>query len=350
MKSGVILLNFGEPENPVEAEVVPFLERIFYVNAGLEGRMPPEAARARSRQLALERAPGLIAEYLEIGGSPLNRQAAEQAELLEAELRRRGHDVVALVGMQFTDPLIRTAAERARDAGVERLVALPVYPLCGPSTTVAALEALDAAIREMGWDVEVHEISGWHNHPDYVALRADGILLVAREHGLDLNDGATRLVFSAHGTPVKYLREGSRYDRYVEECCRAVAEAAGVRDYVIGYQNHGNRPIEWTQPAIEDVIREVDAENVVVVPISFMHEQSETLAELDGELREEAEAAGLGFYRVPIAHADPRFIGMLGDLVEPFLLGGEAPASSGFAECRCREGRGTRCLRSVPQA
>src|SRR5690606_1300132 len=141
MSIGAILLNSGEPERPVEEEVVPFLERIFTTHASLEGSVTEEQARARSRALALERAPGLIAEYLEIGGSPLNRQAAEQAELLEAELRRRGHDVVALVGMQFTDPLIRTAAERARDAGVERLVALPVYPLCGPSTTVAALEA-----------------------------------------------------------------------------------------------------------------------------------------------------------------------------------------------------------------
>lgn len=349
MKSGVILLNFGEPENPVEAEVIPFLERIFYVNAGLEGRMTPDAARARSRQLALERAPGLIEEYLEIGGSPLNRQAAEQAEMVEAELRRRGHDVDAFVGMQFTDPLIRTAAERARDAGVERLIALPVYPLCGPSTTVAALEALEAAVQEMGWDVEIHEIAGWHQHPDYVTLRAEGILTLAREHGLDFDDGSTRLVFSAHGTPVKYLREGSRYDQYVEESCRAVAEAAGVRNYVIGYQNHGNRPIEWTQPSIEDVIREVDAANVVVVPISFMHEQSETLAELDGELREEAEAAGLGFYRVPVPHADPRFAVLLADLVEP-ALGAEPPASIEFVQCRCRPQRGTLCLNPVPRS
>ncbi|MGH7483946.1 MAG: ferrochelatase, partial [Longimicrobiales bacterium] len=149
---GVMLLHFGEPESTTPEEVIPFLERIFLANAALEGDVEPEAARARSRELAERRAPGLIAEYEAIGGSPLKRQAADQRELLAEELRRRGHAVRVYTGMQFTEPLIEDAAARALADGVDTLVALPVYPLCGPSTTVAALAQLARAVDALGWD------------------------------------------------------------------------------------------------------------------------------------------------------------------------------------------------------
>lgn len=339
----VLMLNFGEPADPTLDQVVPFLERIFMVNAGLEGGT---AAVERSRALAEQRAPGLIEEYRRIGGSPLNAQAREQAERLEVELRRRGYEARCYLAMQFTDPHIPDVVRRALDDGADRLIAVPVYPVSGPSTNLAALRQVAQALADLDRDVELREISGWHRHPDYVRLRADGIAGYAAEHGLDLTSTKTLLVFSAHGTPVKYLQQGSRYEEYTEENCRDVAAAAGVRDYRLGYQNHANRPVEWTQPDIAQVIDRVAAEgeteNVVVVPISFMHEQSETLSELDIELRAESEARGLHFHRVPVPHADDRLASLLADLIEP-LAGGEAPAGVPFGPCRCRPTPGTFC-------
>jgi len=345
MKLGVILLNFGEPEHATEAEVVPFLERIFTTNASLEDASTPEQVRARSHELAVRRAPSLIEEYNEIGGSPLNAQARQQAESLEAELRRRGHDAHCFVGMQFTEPTIPAAVQAAREAGIERLVALPVYPLCGPSTTVAALRELAEACSALDWSVDLLEISGWHTHPVYTAIRAEGIRTTAAEAGLDLADGRTRVIFSAHGTPIKYLEEGSRYDLYVHDSCRRIAGAAGVRDYIIGYQNHTNRNVEWTKPDVEEVIRTVKAKAVVVVPVSFMHEQSETLAELDHELREEAEAAGLAFHRVPVPHDHQQFAEVLADLTESRLI--EGAGSIKLHQCLCRPDTATRCTNAV---
>jgi protoporphyrin/coproporphyrin ferrochelatase len=344
MRTGVLLLNFGEPANATLEEVVPFLERIFNINVSLENAEHAEA-RARSRRLAEARAPGLIEEYNLIGGSPLYAQAAEQCELLEAELKRRGHDVVAILGMQFTEPFIADAVKQARAANVEQIVALPIYPLCGPSTTVAALERVEVSMNQQMWSAPVHRITGWHRHPGYLKLRADAIRDLLDENGISLDDPRTRLVFSAHGTPMKYIEEGSRYDIYVRDFCADLARAVGASEYDIGYQNHTNRPIEWTQPDVESVIAGVDADRVVVDPVSFMHEQSETLAELDHELKEEAEERGLEFYRVPIHHASPAFIAVLADLVEPFLAGveqgGEAAApvpDMPWLNCRCKPG------------
>ncbi len=345
MKIGVILLNFGEPENPTMDEVVPFLERIFTLNAPLMGNTAPTEAEiaARSRAMAEARAPGLIAEYEEIGGSPLHRQAREQAGALQDELLRRGHDAVVLLGMQFTSPSISDALRAAREADVDYLVSLPVYPLCGPSTTVAALAEVDRHLAQQGWEVSGRQLSGWHRHPLYLRVRAAAIRNVLTENELSLNDPRTKLVFSAHGTPVKYLEEGSRYDDYVREFCAAVATEVGASEYVIGYQNHTNRPgVVWTQPDIEDVIESIDAERIVVDAVSFMHEQSETLAELDEELREEAEGRGLGFYRVPIPYLAPDFVKMMADLVESAVGIGSA-TDVALHQCRCKPTEGTVC-------
>ncbi|HUF51236.1 MAG TPA: ferrochelatase [Longimicrobiales bacterium] len=344
MKTAVLLLNFGEPEHAVLEEVVPFLERIFGLNSDLEGQAG-EAARARARSLAQARAPGLIEEYELIGGSPLHGQARAHRDRLQQELTRRGHDVIAINGMQFTPPFIVDAVREARAAGAERIVALPIYPLCGPSTTVAALRRLDADLGQQLWSVPLHRITGWHRQPAYIALRARAIQDVMRAHDLSF-DERTRLVFSAHGTPMKYLDEGSRYQVYVRDFCAAVAAAAGAPDHVIGYQNHTNRPIEWTQPDIGTVIEEIDADRVIVDAASFMHEQSETLAELDHELKSAAQRRDLGFFRVPIPHDAPEFIAIMADLVEPFLRHDTAaapppahsPGERPWQDCLCYAG------------
>jgi len=346
MTVGVAVLNFGEPERPDREVVVDYLERIFLANADIEGETTEDEARSRARELAQRRAPGLMEEYEGIGGSPLHEHARGQAEALEGTLRDRGYDARTYVGMQYTEPLIADAVEAAREDGVDRLVGLPIYPLCGPSTTVEALDGVSRAVDSLGWDVEISELTGWHRHPAYTRLRADNVRSYLADEGLSLS-GDTRLVFSAHGTPTYYLEEGSRYVEYVEEHCRAMAGALGVSEYDLGYQNHENRDVEWTEPSIETVIESVDADRVVVEPVSFVHEQSETLSELDVELREDAEDVGIELYRVPIPHDDERLVTALADLIEPFLAGFD-PGYYNLRQCQCRDAPGAFCL-NAPQ-
>ena len=338
MKTGVIVLNFGEPEHAAMEDVVPFLEKIFMMNASLEDA----SALERSQQLARERAPSLIEEFEKIGGSPLHAQAREEAAALQSELAARGYEIPVFIGMQFTTPSIADAVAEARAAGVTRLVGLPAYPLCGRSTTIAALEDLAREIDRSGWDAELREITGWHRHPLYTQLRADAIRRVYDANGLAPNDPRVKLIFSAHGTPIKYIDEGSRYQEYVIDSCKRIAAASGIDNYEIGYQNHANRPgVAWTQPDVEQVVATVDADAIVVDAVAFLHEQSESLAELDHDLREDAEARGLKFYRVPIPYNDPRVARVLADLVQPLVQDGVETA---LRPCRCREEPGVWCL------
>ncbi|MFB6298429.1 MAG: ferrochelatase [Salinirussus sp.] len=347
MTTGVVLLNFGEPSEPDREAVVDYLERIFLANADLEEYDSEAAARERSRKLARRRAPGLLEEYEAIGGSPLNEQARAQTEALEARLQDRGFDVRTYLGMQYTEPFIGDAAAAAREDGVDRVIGLPIYPLCGPSTTVISLDELEAEIEGMDWDVPTQAITGWHKHPAYNHIRADNVADFAAAEGVDLHDDGTAVVFSAHGTPTHYLEEGSRYDIYVDEFTSVMASLLGIEEYHVGFQNHANRDIEWTEPEVEDLIGELDADRILVEPVSFLHEQSETLSELDVELREEAEAAGIDLHRVPIPHDDDRVPELFADLVEPFLADFD-PAYYQYRQCKCRNVPGTMCL-NAPQ-
>ena len=349
MSLGVLFINFGEPDEPTLEKVTAFLERIFIQNASLEGHAN-EAAIARTRQLAADRAPGLLEEYEAIGGSPLNAQSEAQAAAFADELARRGVDASVYTAYQFTDPTVAQAVAQARADGVDTLVAMPGYPLCGQSTTVAALNDVRTAMDDLEWSPRFLGLAGWHHNPRYLNLRADHIRAFVQERGLDLNDPDTLLYFSTHGTPLKYLKEGNRYDRYVFEHCRDVAAALGTDRYAVGFQNHTNRRIPWTQPDNEDRIREVTERRLVVAPISFMKEQSETLAELDHELREFVEELGKEFHRVPIPHDDPALAVYMSDLLAEIVAAD--PAANGvLGKCRCRPGDATWCtngFREVP--
>jgi ferrochelatase len=314
---GVVLLAFGEPEGSDPEGVVDFLEGIFLANRRLE----PGSGAQRARQLAEARAPGLMEAYQKIGGSPMNAHAEAHARALESALRTLGHEAHVVVGTQFTTPTIADALGNCRDSGVDRLVALPLYPVSGPTTTVAALETVRDQLQILSWTVDAAFIGGWHRTPRYVALRADGIRSLMTERGLDSQDPAVCLYFSAHGTPVSYLKEGSQYQRHVEESCRLIADTAGFDRYELGYQNHSNRAIDWTEPSNEALMPTIEAEHVCVVPLSFIHEQSETLGELDLELREVVEAMGMGFHRVATPHDHPDMGAVLADLVLDALAG-----------------------------
>jgi ferrochelatase len=128
-----------------------------------------------------------------------------------------------------------------------------------------------------------------------------------------------RLLLTAHGLPLKIVRAGDPYPVQIDQTATAVIAALGRPglDWNVCYQSRVG-PLAWLGPATDDEIRRAgrDGIAVVVAPISFVSEHSETLVELDRDYRRLAEACGvLAYYRVPTVGADPRFIAALAELV-----------------------------------
>ena len=137
----------------------------------------------------------------------------------------------------------------------------------------------------------------------------------------ELTPGA-RVLFSAHGLPKKIVAAGDPYVWQVEQTAAAIIAALRARghepDSVICYQSRVG-PLEWVGPSTEEVLEKAgrDRAAIVLVPITFVSEHSETLVELDITYRELALAAGVtDFVRVPALGTDNHFIEALANLVE----------------------------------
>jgi protoporphyrin/coproporphyrin ferrochelatase len=144
------------------------------------------------------------------------------------------------------------------------------------------------------------------------------------------------VLFSAHGLPEAIVQAGDPYQWQVERTVEAVLRAWGDQriDWVICYQSRAT-PQKWLAPSTEQEIERAarDGTSVVVVPIAFVSEHSETLVELDIDYRDLAERLGVPFYaRVPAQSADPGFIGALADLVRTSRAAG--PGLLSHAGCR----------------
>ena len=146
-----------------------------------------------------------------------------------------------------------------------------------------------------------------------------------------------RLLLSAHGLPEKIVKSGDPYPREVATTAAALLRAlaqpgndqpgsSSRLDATICYQSRVG-PLAWIGPSVEEELRRAgrDRVGVIVVPISFVSEHSETLVELDREYRHVAEQCGVPSYRrVPTVGADSRFIAALADLVRGLVRGAEA--------------------------
>ena len=327
------MMGFGEPQSVDEDEVTRFLERIFLANANLEdeGQGGPQD---RARFLASARAPALTQIYRAIGGSPLMPQLQEKRQGLEEELGRRNLEIPVTLGTQFLTPSISDAVQWCQEHEIERIVGLTTYPVCGRSTTVASLNELAKEVEIRNGFAEIVAIGGWHAHPGFAPIWETSIREYAQSEGLDLADPNSLLYFSAHGTPLKY-QKGPPYTDYVEALCSTIADLLGGVRYVLGYQNHGNRPIPWVEPDNESLMPSLEANQVIVVPISFIQEQSETLSELDHDLHDLAKSEGLVFHRVPVPHGAPSLLKLMADLVEAALA---SPGDDGLRRCNCNPG------------
>ncbi len=350
-KTAVVLFNLGGPDSP-EA-VQPFLFNLFNDPAiiNLPGPLRWLVAKTISRR----RAPVAREIYEHLGGaSPLLGNTNAQAAALETRLRaRRGAgdgEVRAFVAMRYWHPRSDAVAREVRAFGPERLVLLPLYPQFSTTTSASSLRDWREAARRQGVTAPGTTVCCYPQQQGLIAELASGVAAALEEAAAK---GTPRVLFSAHGLPQKIVAGGDPYQWQVEETAAAIF-AALQKDHGVGadldrlvcYQSRVG-PLEWIKPYTEDEIARAGREAVplVVVPVAFVSEHSETLVELDIEYRRLADRAGVPAYlRVPTVGSGADFIEGLADLVTSALASGEAIVSAAGgricpASCgRCPQG------------
>lgn len=320
----VVLFNLGGPDTP-EA-VQPFLFNLFNDRAIIA--LPQPLRWCLATLVSNRRAPVARKIYEQIGGSsPLLGLTRDQAHALEEALADGG-ELRCFIAMRYWHPMSEETVLEVKAFAPDRIVLLPLYPQFSTTTSGSSLDEWRRRARAEGLDAPTHALCCYPTDSGLVAAHAAAI-----GRALQSISGPARLLFSAHGLPQKIVDRGDPYVWQIERSAEAVAEAlAGdfpELDWTVCYQSRVG-PLEWVGPSTGDELKRAggDGVAVVVAPIAFVSEHSETLVELDIEYRELAEAAGVADYvRVPALGDGADFIAGLAGLVRDTLDGGAALCS-----------------------
>ena len=331
--TAVILFNLGGPTSP--DSVKPFLFNLFNDRAIIGAPQPIRWLLAKL--IAGRRAPVARDIYAHLGGkSPIHEETDRQALALEAALRERlGPEAAPSVHvvMRYWGRRAEAVARELAQRGIRRTVLLPLYPQFSTTTTASSVREWSGYAASSGIGPATGGICCYPVNRGFVAAAADRIREMLAGH----TGEAPRILFSAHGLPEKVIAAGDPYQWQVERTAAAIARALGdcAADHVVCYQSRVG-PLKWIGPSTDDEIRRAGLEKraLLVAPIAFVSEHSETLVELDIEYRKVADAAGVPAYlRASTVGAHPAFIDGLADMVEAALARGGLASESGGRLC-----------------
>ncbi|MFQ5958962.1 MAG: ferrochelatase [Alphaproteobacteria bacterium] len=316
----VVLFNLGGPDS-LEA-VQPFLFNLFNDSAIV--RAPQPIRWYLATMISNRRARVARDIYAQIGGaSPLLELTREQAAMLEAVLAGLG-EVRVFIAMRYWHPMSEETALEVKAFDADEVVLLPLYPQFSTTTTASSLAAWRRAAEKAAVTARVRAVCCYPTAEDFVAAHAALIAPALADAG---TSRPPRLLFSAHGLPKHILARGDPYVWQVERTAQAIAAALGSEfadlDWRVCYQSRVG-PLEWVGPSTKDELARAGADGVpvVVAPIAFVSEHSETLVELDIEYRKLALENGVPAYvRVPALGTQPSFIAALAALVRGALDG-----------------------------
>lgn len=329
----IVLFNLGGPDR--EAAIRPFLLNLFRDPAIL--RVPFFVRPILARVITRARLRPALANYALLGGqSPLLDLTRRQAAALAAALGE--FDARCFIAMRYWHPFSDETVQAVRDFAPDRVLLLPLYPQFSTTTTGSSLSAWRKAAARLGLAVSTTALCCWREDPAYARAVASLLDRAYREARAALApDVKLRILFSAHGLPARIVAAGDPYQYQVERSVAAVLAAWGeTADWRICYQSRAT-PEAWLSPSTEAEIERAAAEGValLVVPIAFVSEHSETLVELDIEYRALAARLGVaGYFRVPTAGDDPGFITALAELARRALGRGPGLCSAaGGVDC-----------------
>ena len=318
MKKAVILFNLGGPDKLESVE--PFLFNLFNDPAVIS--IPSIFRYPLAKFISKKRAPIAKNIYKEIGNkSPILELTQDQAKSLENNLSRKG-DYKCFVAMRCWHPRASDVIKKVREYNPEEIILLPLYPQFSASTSGSSINEWKDLCKKENYKVKTKTICCYPTESNFIASHVSLIKKTLQ----NIENNNFKLIFSAHGLPESKIKKGDPYQWHVEETVKEIMYKLKTEnlDYVISYQSRVG-PMKWIGPSTDSEIIKYSKEKkgIVIVPVAFVSEHSETLVELDIKYKKLAEKNSCIFYkRTPALGIEENFIKGLTKLVlQPEIRG-----------------------------
>jgi ferrochelatase len=233
-----------------------------------------------------------------------------------------GGDIRIFIAMRYWHPFTAQTVADVQTWGPDEIVLLPLYPQFSTTTTASSLSAWHEAAKALGLKIPTREICCYPTEAGLIKAMAE---LIAPGLAEAADHGQPRLLLSAHGLPESVVNSGDPYQWQCEQTAQAIVAFLGRSnpewadlDWTVCYQSRVG-PMKWIGPSTDAEIRRAgqDKVPVVIAPIAFISEHSETLVEIEIEYRKLAEEERVAFFRrIPAVGVSPDFIGSLASLIQ----------------------------------
>ena len=333
LPTGLVLCGMGGPDGP-EA-VGPFLRNLF--GDPMIFPAPKPFGRLFGQLIARMRTPAVRRRYLAVspdGRTPQLETTQRQAEDLARRFCELGLPTLPGIAMRYWHPFPAETFAALQSRGAQQYLVVPTYPQYSCATNGATLGFVLEGLAQAAPDRPVHVVPEWHLQAGFLeALTAPVVATLQAWADAEIAPADAALVYVAHSLPQKMIDGGDPYLTQTQATVAAVhaqvaaqLAAAGHGDWLaampgglrplLAFQSRVG-PIKWLGPEVTDEVRRLAAigcRHLHVQPVSFTCEHIETLMELDIELREDAEKAGVADYRRGAAlNLDERWLASMTD-------------------------------------
>ena len=340
MKKAIILFNLGGPDKLENVE--PFLFNLFNDPAILN--LPTFLRYPLAKLISNRRAPVAKKIYAELGGSsPILKLTREQSDALEIKLNQTQEkdEYKCFIIMRCWNPRAKDVIKDVQLYGPDEVVLMPLYPQYSAATSGSSIKEWKDVCKKNNYHVKTSTICCYPTDQNFINAHTKEIIKKIK----DLKN--FKLIFSAHGLPEKNIKKGDPYQWQVEQSVKKIVENLNDEnlDWILSYQSRVG-PLKWIGPSTETIIIENSkiGKHIVLVPIAFVSEHSETLVELDIEYKEIADANGCKNYtRVPALGINEDFIKAMSELIikkneykiNEDLYPPKTQCPSNFKKCPC---------------
>ena len=312
MKKAVILFNLGGPDKLENVEA--FLFNLFNDPAILN--LPTILRFPLAKLIANRRAPVAKKIYKELGGSsPILKLTIEQSERLEKKLNENKNldEYKCFVVMRCWHPRASEVINNVKLFDPDEIVLLPLYPQYSASTSGSSIKEWNDVCKSNNYKIKTSTICCYPTDDNFI--KAHAVEINKKINGID----NYKLIFSAHGLPEKNIKKGDPYQWQVEQTVNEIVKYLNIQnlDWILSYQSRVG-PLKWIGPSTDKVIIKNSklGKQLIIVPVAFVSEHSETLVELDIEYKKLALDNGcIKYIRVPALGVNDTFIESLSNLI-----------------------------------